>query len=204
MTYVLAIETSSAYCSVSLFNEATQIAGNTLPLERGHATVLIPMIQDLLKNTHISLHDLTQVAVGRGPGSFTGLRVGMAAAQGISVSLNIPLKTVTTFEAILEMIAPSSRSHALILIDTKRGDFYACIYKDGKEEISIFTAEQAIKYIQATECYAAIDTDILGDLDYQNIEKIIPTAEGVGKHALRFLEMPTSQELLYIRSPSIT
>ncbi len=203
MTYLLAIETSSVYCSVALFVGTGKIADITMPLERGHAIVLVPMIKDLMDQAGISFAQLTHVAVGRGPGSFTGLRVGMSAAQGISVSLGIPLKTVTTFEAMLEMVPSQVRSNVLILIDTKREDFYASYYKDGAEEISILTVAQVKELAHQTKCHVVIDSAISWGQELQNAAQIIPTAEGVGSHAIRFLDAHTPAELLYIRFPNI-
>lgn len=204
MTHLLAIETSSIYCSIALFIESNIALEKTIPLERGHATILIPMIQNLMTETSIHMMQLTHVAVGRGPGSFTGLRVGMSAAQGLGVALNIPVKAVTTFDSMLEMTSPIHQSNLLTIVDTKRGDFYTCYYHKKSKEISILTLDQIHSFIKKTNCHVVVDHLSTFDPIFQNATEIIPTAVGVGRHALNLLEISTPEELFYMRSPSVT
>lgn len=101
---ILAIDTSAAQCAVALVADA-RTAVRVQAMTRGHAEALFPMIDEVLAELSTSFTNLTRIAVCTGPGSFTGLRVGIAAARGLALGLGIPAIGVTRFEAVAQQVA---------------------------------------------------------------------------------------------------
>lgn len=97
---ILAIETSSELCSVACSFDFNKYDERTILMKHIHSEKLIPMIDEILSSNKISTKDLDCVAVSMGPGSFTGLRIGMTAAKGIAFASNIPIVPVPTFDAL--------------------------------------------------------------------------------------------------------
>lgn len=96
---ILAIDTSAAQCAVALTGAGTSVT-QCAPMERGHAEHLFPMIEEVLAEAGMGYGGLTRIAVCTGPGSFTGLRIGVAAARGLGVGCGIPVIGITRFEAL--------------------------------------------------------------------------------------------------------
>jgi tRNA threonylcarbamoyladenosine biosynthesis protein TsaB len=96
---LLAIETSSDLCSVAVMLEENVFVELNYLQKHVHSEKLIGLIDDVLKNAGIETKDLKSIAVSIGPGSFTGLRIGLAAVKGIAFGLNLPLIPVPTFAA---------------------------------------------------------------------------------------------------------
>lgn len=96
---ILAIDTSAGQCAVALSGDGVS-AERVAQMTRGHAEALFPMIDALLVECNGSYDDLTRIAVCVGPGSFTGLRAGIAAARGLALGRGIPAISITRFEAI--------------------------------------------------------------------------------------------------------
>lgn len=108
--------------------------------ERGQAEMLVPMINRILEKSGYSFPKIDRIGVTTGPGSFTGLRVGLSTARALALTLNKPLIGFST----LAVLAEDRLEESLILIDTKRGDFYGQIFKAGMplEKARIWTPEE--------------------------------------------------------------
>ena len=96
---ILAIDTSAAQCAVALLGEGRAHARREA-MARGHAEALFPMIEALLAEAGVSFDALARIAVCTGPGSFTGLRIGIGAARGLALALDVPAVGVSRFEAL--------------------------------------------------------------------------------------------------------
>jgi tRNA threonylcarbamoyladenosine biosynthesis protein TsaB len=123
---LLAIETSDRLCGACVLDERTGdiVATKTIDIGKGHAELLMGVIEDVLMQADLKYKDLTKIAVCVGPGSFTGIRVGVSAAIGFSIALNIPVVGVSSLQA-LAVGHSESASDILCLIDAHRGDVYA-------------------------------------------------------------------------------
>jgi tRNA threonylcarbamoyladenosine biosynthesis protein TsaB len=97
---ILGLDCSSASCSVAISLDGIVRARTHVPMARGHAAALPPMISTVLESAGKTARDLDAVAVSTGPGSFTGLRIGMAAAKGLALSIDRPLIGVSCFDAV--------------------------------------------------------------------------------------------------------
>lgn len=127
---VLGIETSTAVCSVGLYGDGGKEAERSLVESHIHSEKLLSLVQQVLVDGKVSLNEIDAVAVSQGPGSFTGLRIGLSTAKGLSYSLERPLIAVPTFQAIAEAFrfADASVRQVVVLIDARQGEFYTGRY----------------------------------------------------------------------------
>jgi tRNA threonylcarbamoyladenosine biosynthesis protein TsaB len=123
---LLAIETSDRLCGACVLDESTGgiVATKTIDIGKGHAELLMGVIEDVLRQGDLAYANLTKIAVCVGPGSFTGIRVGVSAALGFSIALDIPVLGVTSLQG-LALEHTAAASDILCLIDAHRGDVYA-------------------------------------------------------------------------------
>jgi len=120
MAIILGLDCTTSLCSVALSENGTIFYTQETSIPQQQAAQLPLMVQEAFAATHLSPTQLTHVAVTRGPGSFTGIRIGMAFASGLAVAGDIPLLAIDTFDA---MAVKHVRPY-LQLIDTKCGDYY--------------------------------------------------------------------------------
>ncbi len=135
MLSVLGIDTSAAACSAALWRDGAVLAREHVPMARGHAEALMPMVERVMRGTPYEALDA--VAVTAGPGAFTGLRIGLAAARGIALAAGIPAIGVSAFAAIAAAIpgdALAGRALA-VAIDTKRGDVYVQVFDEARRPL---------------------------------------------------------------------
>ncbi|WP_243149790.1 tRNA (adenosine(37)-N6)-threonylcarbamoyltransferase complex dimerization subunit type 1 TsaB [Thermaerobacter sp. PB12/4term] len=139
MTWILAIDTSGPRCGVALVRDGEPAGAEELAAPGTNRT-LMPAVDRLCRQAGIGPRDLGGVAVALGPGSFTGLRIGLAAAKGLAVALGCPLAGVGTLDAVALAAAgaPSAPSRDgaagrlwLVARPARRGEFYAAIYSPG-------------------------------------------------------------------------
>ena len=128
MTYILNIETATKNCSVSLANEGKTILCKEIA-EQGysHAEKLHVFIEELVKDSMISVQDLSAIAVSKGPGSYTGLRIGVSTAKGLCYALGIPLISIDTLQIIAKQVVIES-GLIIPMIDARRMEVYSAIY----------------------------------------------------------------------------
>lgn len=137
---LLAIDTACSACSVALWADGAVIASRFCEMARGHAEALLPMITEVMEEAETGFSALDLIAVTIGPGSFTGLRTGLAAARGIARARAIPLVGVTTTEAIalaarrLSADVPSRRP-ITVVINSRRADLYVQHFTSALEPI---------------------------------------------------------------------
>lgn len=128
---VLGIETSTDVCSVGLAQEGKPLREERVVEERIHSEKLLSLVQHLLSSEQIVMSQISAIAVSIGPGSFTGLRIGLSTAKGLCYALNLPLVIVPTFDVIVEAAAAvhSDATNILVALDAKKGDFYSGVFK---------------------------------------------------------------------------
>jgi tRNA threonylcarbamoyladenosine biosynthesis protein TsaB len=131
---ILGIETSCGRGSVALVEDQKTVCALSHERANGHGESIQPLIEQILANAGWSTAQLDRVAVGTGPGSFTGLRVGIALAQGISEGLELPLVGVGSLQA-MALATPAARAGLRCpVLDARRGElFFALFTPDGTE-----------------------------------------------------------------------
>jgi tRNA threonylcarbamoyladenosine biosynthesis protein TsaB len=124
---ILAIDTALDACAAGVLDTdaGKMIAQESLPMKRGHAEALMPLIARVVKESGIGFADLDRIAVTTGPGSFTGLRVGLSAARGLALAAAKPVVGVTTLTAYAAPIVNEGREHPVIsAIDARHDHVY--------------------------------------------------------------------------------
>ena len=138
MGYILNIETATKNCSVALAKEGEIVLCKEIAEEGySHAERLHVFIEEIIKEAGISLNDLSAIAVSQGPGSYTGLRIGVSAAKGLCFALEIPLIAVDTLQ-VLALQVNVADGLIVPMIDARRMEVYSAIFSpkfDKKREI---------------------------------------------------------------------
>jgi tRNA threonylcarbamoyladenosine biosynthesis protein TsaB len=135
---VLAIDTALAACSAAVLDTdyGGVIAGDSLPMARGHAEALIPLIAEVMKRAKLAFSDIGRVAVTTGPGSFTGLRVGIAAARGIALAAGKPALGVSTLSAYAAPHLDQDDAVTVIAaIDARHQHVYLQVFGPGGRDV---------------------------------------------------------------------
>ena len=127
MSRLLIFDTSGGACSAAVWADGRVAAERFEAMARGQAERLLPMIEETLAAAGLAHGQLDAIGVTRGPGAFTGIRIGLAAARGLALALDIPTIGITTFEA-LAVRAPEG---CAVAIDTKRGDVFFQLFGPG-------------------------------------------------------------------------
>jgi len=120
---ILAIETATEACSVAIVCGQMHAFRYELA-PRLHTKLIFPMIQSLLNELSLKLSDLNAIAVGQGPGSFTGVRIAISCAQGLSYGLGIPVFPISTLEALKAQVVHSSDTVIIPSLDARMGEVY--------------------------------------------------------------------------------
>ena len=125
---LLAIDTSTDRLSLAVTDGDKVIGRFHRPAKRSHSRLLIPSIDKLLKKAKLKLKDIDGFVVSIGPGSFTGLRIGVTTVKGLAYSLRKPIVTVPTLNAIAHNIK-NFRGIICPVLDARKNKVYACIYR---------------------------------------------------------------------------
>ncbi|MCG8696389.1 MAG: tRNA (adenosine(37)-N6)-threonylcarbamoyltransferase complex dimerization subunit type 1 TsaB [Minwuiales bacterium] len=123
---VLGLDTTLGACSVGIIDGDRLLARRFEPMARGHAEALMPMVEAARREAGLDFADLDLLAATVGPGTFTGVRVGLAAARGLALASGLPLAGVTTLEAIAASVTapPPDAASILVAIDARRAELY--------------------------------------------------------------------------------
>ncbi|MBQ8251563.1 MAG: tRNA (adenosine(37)-N6)-threonylcarbamoyltransferase complex dimerization subunit type 1 TsaB [Alphaproteobacteria bacterium] len=198
---LLSLDTASTTLSLSLFEGEDLIASFDEVMLRGQAERLIPEIQSLFEKTGKNMKELSAVAVGVGPGSFTGVRIALSAARGLGLALGIPVYGVSSLEAY----AYESQEDVLVTLDTKRGDFYVAGYNSSLEEVfepRVMTMEE-IKILNP-KLIASDVPDIFKEAGFQVRENSFSLSQQIAKIAKMRGGNNLPAEPLYLREADVT
>ena len=123
---VLAWDTSASGCSAAVWRDGRILASRRMAMARGQSEVLMPMIRDVMAEAGVAFHELALLGVTVGPGTFTGIRIGLAAARAVALAAKLPLVGVTTTEAVAAGVAEDERAGRTVLacIDAKRAELF--------------------------------------------------------------------------------
>ena len=130
MTHILNIETSTKNCSVSIAKNGALIS--LKEINNGgysHAEMLHPLIKEALLESKLTINQIDAIAVGKGPGSYTGLRIGVSAAKGLCFANDIPLISINSLKILAHTI-PIDKGNIIPMIDARRMEVYSAIYDE--------------------------------------------------------------------------
>lgn len=158
---LLAIDTAAGPCAACVFDAGSgEVAGREVrDIGKGHAEHLMAVIEAAMRQAAMEFAQLGAVAVSVGPGSFTGVRVGVSAARGFALALNVPAIGVTTLEAIAaDARAAFGQRSVLSALDAGRGEIHAAVYDEHsalRYGPAVITIEEAIGLAEATAAVVA-------------------------------------------------
>lgn len=143
---LLAVDTATEFCSVCLYDSRDDgvVARSTEDVGRRHAECLLPMIEDALAQSGRTYSAIDRLAVCIGPGSFTGLRVGVAAMRGFALALDVPLVGVSVFDVLVQSTDPTQP--VLVVLDARRGEVYGQLFATDRQPVTaaaVLTPQQA-------------------------------------------------------------
>ena len=142
MDYILHIDTTTKKCSVALAQDGDlMIQKELLSEEFSHSEQLHPFIEEVLKESGLKSSSLSAIAISKGPGSYTGLRIGVAAAKGLCFALDLPLIALNTLEIMVQPYEVSPYSFIIPMLDARRMEVYTAIFDETKKWIQETTAE---------------------------------------------------------------
>src|SRR6202012_2791976 len=123
---ILAFDCAGAGCAAALLADGEILAARSVVAERGHAQLLIPLLSDLLEEAGLAFGDIDRFAATTGPGSFTGIRVALAAAHGLSLGTGKPIIGIPVFEALAAAAAETgiAAPRLLVAIDSRRAELF--------------------------------------------------------------------------------
>lgn len=130
MHYILNIETATTVCSVSVSQDGHILGYKEIDNGFTHSENLHLFINELLIDLNISIKQLSAIAISKGPGSYTGLRIGVSAAKGLAYALNIPLISVDTLKIMAYQVSQLNTGYDFFcpMIDARRMEVYTCVY----------------------------------------------------------------------------
>lgn len=122
---LLVLDTSTEWCSAALWLDG-HIQARRILAEQRHSSLLLPMVDDLLRESAVTLRQLDGIAYGAGPGSFTGLRIACAVTQGLALGADLPVVGVSTLESIAEQ---AGAGQVLTVLDARMAEVYWAAYQ---------------------------------------------------------------------------
>ncbi|TVR39947.1 MAG: tRNA (adenosine(37)-N6)-threonylcarbamoyltransferase complex dimerization subunit type 1 TsaB [Cryomorphaceae bacterium] len=210
MALILCIDTATHVCSVALTENGSSRASRCIQSKGySHAENLHLMIDEVMREANVQAEELVAVAVSMGPGSYTGLRIGMAAAKGLCYALNLPLIGVSTLELVQSHphVTESGPAFVVPMIDARRNEVYAAVYDmQGdcvlEEQPVILDEHPFERFLNlGTTVFAGDGSDKFRDqCTHPNavfVAEAIPDAKNMGPLALRKLTLAQTESLAY-------
>lgn len=152
---ILVIDTALGACTAAVFEDDRPLAVRFEPMTKGHQERLGGLVRDVIGETSGDFDALDRIGVTVGPGSFTGLRVGLAFAQGMGAALDLPVVGISALDALAASVE-AGQGTAAALIDARRGQVYAKFFVDGVA----LGPDEALSLEAAAERLAALGPDV--------------------------------------------
>lgn len=192
MAVILNLETATTNCSVSIAENGTILAlkENNTP-SYSHAEQLHVFIKNALDMASLSFSDLDAIAISKGPGSYTGLRIGVSAAKGLCFALDIPLISIATLESMAHQVIQKTSDFIIPVLDARRMEVYSAVFDSDMSQIretkaEIITENSFSGYAESGKTLvmgpgAHKCRDVLKNPSFDFKDGIVPSAKGMGK-----------------------
>jgi tRNA threonylcarbamoyladenosine biosynthesis protein TsaB len=205
---LLAIDTAMAACSVAVIDTdlALPLAAGFVPMERGHAEAVAPMVEAAMAEAGLAFKDLDRVAVTIGPGTFTGVRIGLSLARGFGVALNVPVVGIDTLTAITHNLREGP---LLVAADARKGEVYAALFDADLRRVR----EPAVEAVNRAADHLPPGTTVIGTAAEMVIAASgrgdlvratagdLPVAANFAGYAASLPQPTSPPSPLYLRSP---
>lgn len=213
---ILAVDTSTQVCGIGLTEEASLVAEYRLNRKNVHNEKLVAAIQYVLSDSNWRIQDLNAIAVSNGPGSFTGLRIGLAVCKGLAFTLDIPIVAVNTLDALAQQADHWQGSVAAIL-KARQNEFYFALYdrREGalqrRRAYQVVTDDELAEMLQEKTLVVAYPQNLYTLLTRRNKNCVAAAAEassirpytiarmGYEKLQNNEIENPASLEPFYLK-----
>ncbi|HNP19600.1 MAG TPA: tRNA (adenosine(37)-N6)-threonylcarbamoyltransferase complex dimerization subunit type 1 TsaB [Fulvivirga sp.] len=209
MAIILSIETSTPTCSIAVHKDNELLAKISINRAQSHSSVLNPSIEAILKFCDLNLTDLSAVAISKGPGSYTGLRIGTSTAKGLCFSLCIPLIGINTLEALAKQVTGINISGSWLcpMLDARRMEVYTMLLTPELERL----VDTHPLILDHESFYSQLDSQSIlffGNgsnkfqtmIDHPNahfINNVFPNAQNIGELASERFEKEEFEDLAY-------
>lgn len=161
---LLGIDTSAIVCSAALISEDSVLSSHTLSDGLTHSETLLPLIKTVLEEGKTLVSELDGIAISHGPGSFTGLRIGISTVKGLAITDRIPCIPVSTLEALAMNAVDQEGAVVCAVMDARRGEFYNSIFRVQDRKLIRLSDDRAIHGSKIAEELSDLDhMIILGD-----------------------------------------
>jgi len=167
---ILAIETATRICSAAIVENGASLAEFTVSRKNIHVERLTPMILSLLDNSHLSFSDIDAVAVSIGPGSFTGLRIGLSTAKGIAYALDKKIVTVPTLDSIAYRLRSfANQKRIFVLLHARANEFYLGMYEVKEEKLTkldeskVVSSSEILSMLKGDEVLTGEGSELLAE-----------------------------------------
>ena len=175
---ILGLDSSGIVASVAVVEDDVLIAEYTVNYKKTHSQTLLPMLDEISKMTELELESIDAIAVAAGPGSFTGIRIGVATVKALAYALGKKVLGVTSFDSLAYNVSDGRKK--LAVIDARHGNFYVCGYgATGKIELSprFITLDELKKLSEEYEIVSDTETGITGAIVADVKDGFIKAAE---------------------------
>ena len=211
---ILAVDTALAACSAAVYDAKMQsvLAAAFQPMATGQAEAIGFMVRGVMENSGIAFSSLDRIAATVGPGTFTGLRIGLAFTRGLKLALGVPIIGITTLKAIAANVPSNSRARPIaVLIDARRGNVYSQLFSanlDPLNEPMAHSLAEAAGRLPKNECWIiGSGADLLTSTgEHRNFTRSqasdLPHASVVAALAAREVASDIPPAPLYLRPPA--
>ena len=153
---ILAIDTSSEICSTAILENDVLIDENNLDNGRTHSENLMPLVDELLKRNNININEIGLISCVVGPGSFTGIRIGVSSMNPIAEVLGISLASITSLEVLAKNVTINDEEKIVSLIDARNNQVYAGIFDKEYNLVEDYIADDIMEVIEKIKKYENI------------------------------------------------
>lgn len=208
MSLILSVETSTDVCSVALHSESKLIGCQRYDLAKSHSSLLASLIQEVVVNADCKISDLSAVAVSAGPGSYTGLRIGVSTVKGIAFAQNIPIIGLDSLDVMYAVYAKFQKKEelAMPMMDARRMEVY-CQLRDArgayilKSKPLIVESDSLSKYKEMPITIfgngAEKTLSLIGGSNISYVPDIVPEAMNMGVLAYEKFEANKFEDTAY-------
>lgn len=207
MALILSIETSTDVCSAAVHDSGELIANQTHKIEKSHSSLLPGIAGDVLKEANYTLKDLSAVAVSAGPGSYTGLRIGVTNAKGFCYAMSIPLIAIDTLDTMIQAVEGMFKGEYNLcpMMDARRMEVYTKMVDQEQNEIwplqaKILDEKSFSELTGSTYLFGNGMPKFRDIVEQQNlifIDDIFPDASNMGKLAFEKYQGGSFEDVAY-------
>ncbi len=207
MALILSLETSTHVCSTAIHDEGQLVTSQLHQVEKSHSSLLPTIVLEICKEAGLSISDLAGIAVSEGPGSYTGLRIGISSAKGFAYSLKVPLIGIPTLDIMLEAVRNIHTGEFMLcaMMDARRMEVYTKMEdQDGQviwdtqpkilDEYSFSEFENTI-YVFGDGMPKFREVSLNRNLEF--IDDVLPDASKMGRLAKERFELRNFEDVAY-------